>query len=46
MLQMVEARGDDPPARHIGRNAKYMRFVTEMDSEEVKRAFAREGTGG
>ena len=28
-----------------GRHAKYMRFVTEMDSEEVKRAFARDGKG-
>lgn len=28
----------------VGRAAKYQRFVTEMDSEEVKRAFARDGS--
>jgi hypothetical protein len=27
----------------VGRAAKYMRYVTEMDSDEVKRAFARDG---
>lgn len=29
----------------VGRHAKYMRYVTEMDSAEVKRAFARDGHG-
>ncbi len=28
-----------------GRHAKYMRFVTEMDGEEVRRAFGRDGSG-
>lgn len=28
-----------------GRAAKYMRFVTEMDSDEIKRAFVRDGAG-
>lgn len=27
----------------VGRAAKYMRYVTEMDGDEVKRAFARDG---
>lgn len=29
----------------IGRHAKYMRYVTEMDSAEVRRAFGRDGRG-
>lgn len=29
----------------IGRHAKYMRYVTEMGSDEVKRAFERDGRG-
>ena len=29
----------------VGRHAKYMRYVTEMDNAEVLRAFARDGKG-